>query len=72
MDKLVNEGLFDLLPDFKSNFGKHIRSLVHVDGSDVTIPLLMKIDVHSKNFLPFADTESNSLSSIQCDDNQCL
>lgn len=71
MEKLLNASLRCSLPDLKMIFGENIRLLVHEDN-DTIIPLLVKIDIHSRKFVPFGETETNSLSSIQCDDNQLL
>lgn len=71
MEKLVNASVRDSLPHLKMIFGEKIRLLVQEDN-DTIIPLLVKIDIHSKNFVPFGETEISSLSSIQCDDNQLL
>lgn len=71
MEKLINAPVCHFLPDLKAIFGEHIRLLVNVDRGG-TVPLLVKIDIHSKNFVSFVESEAYLLSSIQCGDNQCL
>lgn len=73
MEKLVNlKDIGSKLPDLKRILGENqLRLLVHADNG-VVIPLLIKIDIHSKEFVSFGDGETNSLRSIRCDGDQCL
>lgn len=70
-ERLTNAHVRDSLTDLKLNFEEYIGILVHTND-DTFIPLLVKIDLHSKSVVPFGETKTNSLSSIKCDDNHCL
>lgn len=70
-EKLTNAHVGDSLTDLKLNFDEYIRILVHTNVGTF-IPLLVKIDLHTKCVVPFGETKTNSLSSIKCDDNHCL
>lgn len=58
----------------------HLQNIAGVDSlrlliraeNDAIIPLLVKMNIHSKHFVQFEESERDSFSSIQCDDNQCL
>lgn len=72
MEKLVDAKISGWLPDFKESVGeKNLRLLVYAENG-VIIPLLIKINIHSKTFAPFGNAETNSLNSIRCNDNQSL
>lgn len=71
MEKLVNASVYNLLSDLRTNFGEYIRLLMRIDN-DAIIPLLLKIDFHSKQLVPFEELETNSLCAVKCDENQCL
>lgn len=72
LGKLVNADVHSKLSNLKRTLGENrLRLLVYADNG-VIIPLLVKIDIHSKEFVPFENSETNSINSIRCDDNQCL
>lgn len=71
MEKLVNADIRNELSNLKRILDENeLRLLVHADNG-VVVPLLVKIDIHSKGFASFGDDETNSLNSIRCNDNQC-
>lgn len=72
MEMLVNAEIRNILPDLKQNIGEDNVRLIVYAGNGVVIPLLVKIDIHSKEFVAFGDDETNSLNSIRCNENHCL
>lgn len=72
MEQLLNTNIQYLISDFKRAIGKHMRLLVCTDD-DIVVPMLVKIDIHSKKLVPFGDDKINSINSMPCDDeNQYL
>lgn len=72
MEKLVDAEIRTILQSLKQNVGEdHLRLIVYADNG-LVIPLLLKIDIDSKEFVAFGDDETNSLNSIRFNENQCL
>lgn len=75
MERLLNANIQHLLPQLKHAIGEYVRLLVSTDNDGIIIPLLLKIDIHSKKLIPFGDGSvilMNSMNSIPCRDNQLL
>lgn len=73
MERLLNVNIQqNLLPKLKSAIGKQMQLLACTD-SDIIVPMLLKIDTHSRKLLPFADDfKIASLRSLTSNDNQIL
>lgn len=72
IERLVNANVQNLLPVFRQNIHENLSRLIVYAENGVIIPLLVKIDTHSRNLVSFGEKETNLLQSIQCNDNQCL
>lgn len=71
MERMINVNVQHVLPDMKHAIGKHMRLLVCADDS-IVVPMLVKIDTHSKKLLPFEDDNISSINSMSCPDDQLL
>lgn len=72
MERVLNvNNIQHLLPDMKHAIGKHMRLLACTDNG-IFVPMLIKIDTHSKMLLPFVDDEVISIHSMPCHDNQLM
>lgn len=74
MERLLKANIRYLVSDFKRAIGgEYMRLLTSVDD-DVIVPMLVKINIHSKELVSFRDDEEiHSISSMPCDDtSHCL
>lgn len=71
MEKIINVNVQHLVPDLKHAIGKHMQLLVCADDS-IVVPMLVKIDTHSKKLLAFEDDSITSINSMSCCDDQLL
>lgn len=71
MERMLNVNVQHLLPYIKNVIGKHMRLLVCID-KDILVPMIVKIDTHSKKLLPFENNEMISINSIPYRNNQLL
>lgn len=69
MEQMINVNVAHLMPDMRHAIDRHVRFLACVDSS--LVPMLVKIDIHSKVLLPFED-DNITINSISCPDNQLL
>lgn len=60
------------LEGLKQIIGENQLRLLAYANNDVIIPIVVKIDLHSKMFASFQNTETESISTYRCDRNQCL
>lgn len=68
MGQLTRANIQHLIADFKRAIGKQMRLIVYTDDGAV-VPLLVKIDIHSKKLMAFDD---DRFRSTQCNQHQCL
>lgn len=72
MEKMLRVPVGKSLEDLKRVVGENqIRLLVH-SNFDAVIPIVFKMNIHSKHFASFRSLETESIHSYQCDRNQCL
>lgn len=71
MERLLNVNVQHLLPDLKRAIGKYMRLLVCTDIGHI-VPMLVKIDSHSKKLLPFGDNKIITMNSKPYQDKQLL
>lgn len=71
MQRMLNVNVEHLLPDMKRAIGKYMRLLVCIDNG-VVVPMLIKIDIHSKKLLPVENDKLISMNSMPCQDDQLL
>lgn len=72
MEKILRVPVGKSLEDLKRVVGENqIRLLVH-SNFEAIIPIVFKMNVHSKHFASFRSLETESIHSYQCDQNQCL
>lgn len=71
MERMINVDVQHLLPDIKNAMGKHIRFCACSDDG-IVVPMLVKIDTHSKKLLSFEGDKNVSMNSWHCHDGQLL
>lgn len=71
VEQMINVNVQHLLPDMKHAMGKHMRLLACTDDS-IVVPMLVKINTHSKKLLPFEDDGITSMNSMPCSDDHLL
>lgn len=72
MEKLLCTQVGNSLEELKGLMEENRMQLLAHANNDMTIPIVVKIDVHSKQFVPFCSTETGSIYSYKCEQNQCL
>lgn len=71
LERVLNVNMQYLLPDMKHAIGKYMRLLVCTDHG-IIVPMLIRIDIHSKKLLPFKNDKIISVNSKPVHDNELL